>query len=87
MNTNNALIYFNRKQGVDFDPGLPGLWRRGCSCSDDEAKAWARENASSKANAVEVNATDDSASTLDSQAVVFLCRVLDTRDGRRFPVL
>ncbi|CAM9233250.1 unnamed protein product [Ectocarpus sp. 12 AP-2014] len=66
--------------GLTVDVSLPGvILRRGCSCSEEEARAWARDR---PLPAPAMDATDT-----DADGVVFLCRVVDDRNGRRFPVL
>ncbi|CAM9945563.1 unnamed protein product [Ectocarpus sp. 12 AP-2014] len=66
--------------GLTVDVSLPGvILRRGCSCSEEEARAWARDR---PLPAPAMDATD-----ADADGVVFLCRVVNDRNGRRFPVL
>ncbi|CBN80181.1 expressed unknown protein [Ectocarpus siliculosus] len=66
--------------GLTVDVSLPGvILRRGCSCNEEEAQAWARNRP------LPSPAMD--AADADADGVVFLCRVVDDRNGRRFPVL
>ncbi|CAB1099507.1 unnamed protein product [Ectocarpus sp. CCAP 1310/34] len=66
--------------GLTVDVSLPGVTlRRGCSCSEEEARAWARDCLLPSPT---MDATD-----ADADGVVFLCRVVNDRNGRRFPVL
>ncbi|CAM9667880.1 unnamed protein product [Ectocarpus fasciculatus] len=76
-------IRSRKYDGLTVDVSLPGIFlRRGCSCSEEEARAWTRDRPLPSPSP---DATDADADAADG--VVFLCRVVDAGNGRRYPVL